>query len=268
LDEPTELKSLRVAAAVGNCLNIVPTFVARAPSAQFDGRTDLQLDWLCAELLPRIRQKHLAVCVEIVCDPAGMTIDDARTFLAAAGRLGFVLKLEAEQTTRMGAVRLASETDVRSISGMNFCDQFDAEILSRSRTIALLLPARSFQGQTTKSPPARLLIDSGVAVALGSGHSPALPATFSMQPVLSIACSELEMTPEEAISAATINAAHAMNRASISGSLEFGKEADLVVLDVPDYREIPYHLGVNYVAMTMRRGQVVYREGSVTCSGE
>jgi imidazolonepropionase len=95
-----------------------------------------------------------------------------------------------------------------------------------------------------------------------------MPATFSMQPVLSLACSELEMTTEEAISGATINAAHAMNRATICGSLEFGKEADLVILDLPDYREIPYHLGVNQVVMTIKRGQVVYREGAVKCSGE
>ena len=84
-----------------------------------------------------------------------------------------------------------------------------------------------------------------------------------MQPVVSYACSGLDMTTEEAISAATINAAHAMDRATVNGSLEYGKQADLLMFDLPDYREIPYHLGVNHVEMVMKKGQVVYREGVV-----
>jgi imidazolonepropionase len=213
-------------------------------------------------MLPKIRDRKLATFAGIVCDPAGFSIEQARIFLATAGRLGFLLKVQAEHATRMGAARLATDMDARSITGLNFCDQLDAEVLSRSRTVAVLLPGRAAQGWT-KAPPARLLIDSGVAVALGSGYSPSLPATFSMQPVVSLACSGLDMTTEEAISASTINAAHAMDRATVNGSLEFGKEADLLMLDVPDYREIPYHLGVNHIELVMKKGQVVYREGAV-----
>ena len=195
-------------------------------------------------------------------------MEQARTFLDDARGLGFLLKIQAEQTTRMGAVRLAVDMGARTISGLNFCDQLDAEMLSRSRTVATLLATPLYQDRLVNFPPARMLIDSGVAVALASGYSPTLPATFSVQPVLSLACTEMGMTPEEAISAATINAAHAMNRANLTGSLEFGKQADLVMLDVPDYREIPYHLGVNHVEMTMRKGKVVYREGGITCPVE
>src|SRR5688572_15659979 len=137
-------------------------------------------------------------------------------------------------------------------------------MLSRSRTIALLMATPGCRDSRNGLLPARLLIDSGVAVALASGYCPSLPAMFGVQPVLSLACMDMGMTAEEAISATTINAAHAMNRAAKTGSLEFGKQADLIILDVPDYHEIPYYLGVNHVEMTMCKGQVVYREGAVT----
>jgi imidazolonepropionase len=263
VEEAPELKALRVCSALGAAYaDTAVTYVASAPSTQFEGRADAQLEWTCAELLPKIRQRNLATFAEVVCDPAGFSLEHARVFLAAAGRLGFLPKIQAEHATRMGAARLATDMDARSITGLNFCNELDAQILSRSRTVAVLLPGRAAQGWT-KAPPARLLIDSGVAVALGSGYSPSLPATFSMQPVVSFACSALDMTTEEAISAATINAAHAMDRATVAGSLEFGKDADLLMLDLPDYREIPYHLGVNHVELVMRKGEVVYREGAV-----
>jgi imidazolonepropionase len=266
LDTNAELKALRVSSSIGDgCCSVVPTFIASADSGQFDGRFDAQLDWICGELLPKIRERHLAVFAEVVCEPGGFTVEQARKLLAAARRLGFLLKLQAEQTTRMGAVRLAIDMDARSVSGLNFCDQFDADMLSRSRLIATLLPPSVYHSRSASFPPARMLIDAGVAVALASGYSPSLPTTFSVEPVLSLACTEMEMTPEEAISAATINAAHAMDRAATTGSLENGKEADLVILDVPDYREIPYHLGVNHVELTMRKGEVVYKEGAITC---
>jgi imidazolonepropionase len=263
VDEASELKSLRVCAVAGGAhANTVVTYVANTPSPESEGGTQRQLEWICNELLPKIRSRKLATFAEVVCDPAGFSIGQARVFLAAAGRLGFLLKMQAEHATRMGAARLAIDMDARGIAGLNFCDRSDAEILARSRTVAVLLPARAAQGWA-RTPPARLLIDAGVAVALGSGYSPSLPATFSMQSVVSLACSALDMTIEEAIAATTINAAHALDRATVNGSLEFGKEADLLMLDLPDYREIPYHLGVNHVEMVMRKGEVVYREGPV-----
>jgi imidazolonepropionase len=269
LDDAAEIKSLRAcAAAAGRCASAVTTYVAYAPSAVFEGHTDRELEWICSELLPKIRHRRLAAFAEIVCDPGGFSIEQARVFLSAAGRLGFLLKVQAEHATHMGAVRLAIDIDARSVTGLNFCDEVDAEMLSRSRAVAVLLPAAPALRRTMKMPPARLLIDSGAAVALGSGYSPSLPATFSMQPVVCLACTDLDMTVEEAISAATINAAHAIDRGSVAGSLEFGKEADLVMLDLADYREIPYHLGVNHVELVMKKGEVVYREGAVLCSGQ
>jgi imidazolonepropionase len=265
LDDAAEMKALRAASNVADAsCSLVPTFVACPPATPADGDMKLQIDWICGELLPKIRQRRLALCTEVVCDPDGFNVDQARTLLRTAHRLGFKLKIQAEQTTRMGAVRLAAEMDVRTVSGLNYCDQRDAEMLARSGAIATLLPTPVYRGREAAYPPARMLIDAGVPVALASGYSPTLPAMSTMQAVLSFACTELAMTPEEAINAATINAAHAMNLAAKTGSLEFGKHADLIMLDVPDYHEIPYYLGVNHVEMTMCKGQVVYSEGAVT----
>jgi imidazolonepropionase len=107
------------------------------------------------------------------------------------------------------------------------------------------------------------MIDAGVAVALATDFNPGTSPTYSMPMILSLACSQMRLTPAEAFAATTINGAHAIRRADRAGSLEAGKDADLVIFNVPDYREIPYHFGVNLVAMTIKRGRVLYREGDV-----
>jgi imidazolonepropionase len=127
------------------------------------------------------------------------------------------------------------------------------EALARSTTIATLLPGES---------AGRALLDRGAAVALATGYGPESPSTLSLQHAMSLACAEMGLTPEEAITAATINAAHSLKLAERIGSLEPGKQADLVLLNCSDYHEIPYHFGVNHVHLTMKLGAVVYREGS------
>jgi imidazolonepropionase len=113
-----------------------------------------------------------------------------------------------------------------------------------------------------------MLVDNGVALALASGFHPPVSSTYNMMTAIAIACTHMGLTPEEAITASTINSAHAILGSAQIGSLEFGKEADLIMLGISDYREIPYQFGVNLVALTMRRGQVVYREGVVACGVE
>jgi imidazolonepropionase len=107
------------------------------------------------------------------------------------------------------------------------------------------------------------MIESGVAVALATDFNPGTSPTYNMQMILSLACSQMRMTPAEALAAATVNGAHAIRCADRAGTIEAGKQADLVVFNVPDYREIPYHFGVNLVAMTIKKGQVLYREGDI-----
>jgi imidazolonepropionase len=129
--------------------------------------------------------------------------------------------------------------------------------------MAALLPAVGFHERRGRYAPGRKLVDGGAAVALGSGFHPVLAPTLSMQTVISLACTRLGLTPEEAIAAATINAAHALRCADRTGSIEYGKAADLVMLDTSDYRDLAHHLGHNMVALTIKRGAVVYRQGGV-----
>ena len=124
-------------------------------------------------------------------------------------------------------------------------------LLAQSQTIATLSPGVVFQRETERHPPARMLIDNGTAVALATGVHP-----VNMQTTIALACRAMNMTPAEAIAASTINGAHAMGRAERLGSIEAGKSADLAILGVPDYRELPYHLGVNLVKLVMIRGAV------------
>jgi imidazolonepropionase len=137
----------------------------------------------------------------------------------------------------------------------------DIRTLGKSRTAATLLPGCDFHLGLAKYAPARELIDAGAIVALATDYNPGTSPTISMPMILSLACSELRMSPAEATAAATINGAYALRRDGRLGSLEVGKQADLAVFEVHDYREIPYYFGVNTCWMTMKKGRIIYRKG-------
>jgi imidazolonepropionase len=139
----------------------------------------------------------------------------------------------------------------------------DAVRLAQSQTVATLLPGPVFHLGTNDYPPARMLIDAGVAIALGSHYHPETSPSQNMQMMIALACGPMSMTPAEAVAAATINAACALSMGSSIGSLESGKSADLLILDVPDYREIPYHFGMNLVHTVMQNGHVLVERSEV-----
>jgi imidazolonepropionase len=168
--------------------------------------------------------------------------------LATARRLGWDVKLRADSAPDTIATAVRSEAI--SLTGLTDVTEQDAIRLSRSQTVAALAPVVSFFSDRAY-PAARILIDNGAAVTLASGVAPA-----NMQMPIALACRGMNMTPGEAISACTINAAHAIDRARSVGSIEPGKSADLTILSVPDYRELPYHFGVNLVKLVIIRGTV------------
>jgi imidazolonepropionase len=140
-----------------------------------------------------------------------------------------------------------SETDIRWLRG--------------TRTIATLLPGSVLHLGSANYPPARRLVDGGIPVALATNFNPGSSPTLNMQMILSLACSQMRMTPAEAITAATIHGAYAVGRGDQVGSLEVGKQADLAIMDVDDYREIPYFFGMNHCTTVIKKGRVVYRRG-------
>ncbi len=255
LDSAAELKTLRL---LSRLPGVVPTYLgAHIPPPEFARRPGAYIEWICQHMLPRIRREGLARFADVYCDAGAFTVKQARRYLEAARGLGFGLRIHAEQFSHTGAARLAAELGAASADHLEQATPEDIAALAASHTIATLLPGAVFHLGSHHYPPARALIEAGAAVALATDFNPGTSPTLSMQMVLSLACSQMRMSPAEAISAATINGAHAVGCAGRAGSLEPGKQADLVVMDVSDYREIPYYFGVNHVHLTMQRGAIV-----------
>lgn len=265
LDDTGERKTLRaVRALAGKPLDLVPTYLgAHVVPPEYAGRADEYIDWVCSRVLPKIRGRNLARYADVYCDEGAFTLAQARRYLEAARGLGFELKVHAEQFSHTGAARLAAEMSAASADHLDYATDDDIRALAGSRTIATLLPGAVFHLGLDRYPPAREMIEAGVAVALATDFNPGTSPTTNMAMVLSLACTRMRMTPAEAIAAATINGAWALGRADRAGSIEAAKDADLVMFDVPDYREIPYHFGVNLVRLTMKRGKVLYRQGEI-----
>ncbi len=242
LDEANEVKTLRVLQrADEGPWDIVRTFYARAAPAGIP--KERHAEAICG-WLPGLVGRDLAEFCEV--NAGAFSRPQAVRILRRAAELKLPVKVQ-------GDVELAVLTGAvaATLAGGGHPDRWEA--LARSATIATLLPSQ-YAG--------RSLIDRGAAVALATGYGPESPSTFSLQQAMAIACAEMGLTPEEAITAATINAAHSLRMSERIGSLEPGKQADLVLLNCSDYREIPYHFGVNHVHLTMKLGAVVYREGS------
>jgi imidazolonepropionase len=178
--------------------------------------------------------------------------------LQAGREYGLVPRLHAEQLTRTGATQLAVKLGAASCDHLEQINGADMRALAKSNTVATLLPGCDFHLGLKKYAPARALIDAGAIVALATDYNPGTSPTVSMPMILSLACAQLRMTPAEAIAAATINGAYALKRGDKIGSLDVGKQADFAVFDVADYREIPYHFGMNTCSLTFKRGRVIH----------
>jgi imidazolonepropionase len=257
----SELKMLRVLAILnGKPLDVIPAYGgAKFLPPGLEGIETAYIEALCTDFLPVISRRKLARFAAVNCElfaPAA-----ARRYLDCARKLGF--RLSVRRGTSAYAVPLALEMDAALIV-LDGITQGEISELAKSRTMAQLTPASAFQRRPERYVFARPLIESGVAVALASGFGIQGSPTYNMQMVISLACSEMKMSPAEAISAATINAAHATGCNAQCGSLEPGKRADMLFLNVEDYRDPVYRFGINHVHMVLKNGAVVYQEGEVT----
>ena len=262
--QAAELKILRVQNLLRKQpISVVSTFMARFVPGRESVTPSGYIDWLCTSMLPLVRKRELAEFADIFCEEGVFTAEEARRYLTTAQRLGLGVKMHTGQTLNAGGIATAIELGATSVGHAIYINDQDARMLAPSATIVTLLPGPVFHLGAQRYAPARMLIDRGVAVALASDYNPETSPSHNMQMMLSLACREMSMTPAEAISAATINGAHALRRADRIGSLEPGKDADLIVVGVPDYREIPYHFGDNLVETTMKRGNVIYRAAEV-----
>jgi imidazolonepropionase len=209
-------------------------------------------------MLPEVAKEKLAEFCDVFCDRGAFTKWESRRILVAAKEQGLAPRLHAEQLSRTGATQLGVELGAASCDHLEQINAADIRALAKSETVATLLPGCDFHLGWKNYAPARRLIEAGAIVALATDYNPGTSPTVSMPMILSLACDQLRMSPAEAIAASTINAAYALKREKRIGSLESGKQADIAVFEVEDYREIPYYFGMQRCWMTMKNGEIIY----------
>lgn len=270
LDVASELKILRLhkELAAEQPVDIASTFLgAHVVPAEYLGEPSgvkKYIALLTEELIPEVAQEKLAEFCDVFCDRGAFTREQSAEILQAGKRHRLTPRVHAEQLSRTGAAQLAVKLGAASCDHLEQVNSSDIAALAKSQTVATLLPGCDFHLGLKQYAPARKLIDSGAIVALATDYNPGTSPTVSMPMILSVACSQLRMTPAEAITAATFNAAYALRRDNRVGSLGVGKFADLAIFDVADYREIPYYFGVNTCWMTIKRGVAVYAADKAT----
>ncbi len=244
-------------------LEIVSTFLgAHVVPAEYRGTPDgpqRYVALLINRLIPEVAERKLAEFCDVFCDRGAFSRGQSEQVLEAGRRHGLLPRVHAEQLTRTGATQLAVQLGAASCDHLEQVNQADIRALAKSKTVATLLPGCDFHLGLRHYAPARDLIEAGAIVALATDYNPGTSPTLSMPMILSLACTQLRMTPAEGVAAATINAAYALRREKEVGSLEVGKIADIGVFEVEDYREIPYFFGVNKCWMTIKRGEIVFR---------
>lgn len=261
LDVANELKSLQVIEQLRreSRLEIVPTLLAaHAVPRAYRGRARDYVDLVTKRLIPAAAKLGVAEFVDCFCDRVAFGVGDCRRVLDAGRRAGLIPRIHAEQLSRMGSLGMTIELGAASADHLDYASATDIRALARSSVVATLVPGANFHLGLRRYPPARRLIDAGAIVALATDFNPGTSPTPNLQFILALACSAMRMTPAEAVSAATLNAAYSLRRAARLGSLEAGKQADLAVMDVDDYRKIPYLFAVNHCGMTVKRGRIIH----------
>ncbi len=252
LDRETELASLRAIAAAGG----IPTWLgAHAVPPEFDDAT-AYVDFLLAEVLPEAAE--LAEAADVFVERGAFGVDDARRYLEACASAGLALRLHGDQFTELGAIALAIELGARSVDHLEATGAGGVAALASSSVVGVLLPASAlFLGRSM--PPARELADAGAAIALATDFNPGSAFCESLPLVCSLACTQLRLSPEEALAACTVNAAWILGRSGSIGRLAPGFDADLTLIDASDWRHLAYHLGGETVAGVVCKGEVAWR---------
>lgn len=267
LDVETELKQLKVMQALNDTpdrkVDIVPTFLgAHAVPKEFLGKSDIYLNFLIYDMLPRIREMELAKNCDIFCEKGVFTVAQSRRLLKAAQKLGFGIKIHADEMTCSGGAKLAVELNALSADHLLHVSKKGIQALAQSDVVATLLPLTAF---SLREPYARgrEMIDSGCAVALATDLNPGSALSGSIPLVFALACLNMKMTVNEVITALTLNAAAAIGRANQLGSIETCKQGDFTLLNVDTPNIMPYYIGMNHVKTTIKAGRIVSTEISI-----
>lgn len=259
LSTEEELKQLRVIRALNGAqpVELAPTFLgAHALPRAYQNRRGDYLRLLCEEMIPAVAEEGLAEFCDVFCESGVFTADEAEQILRAGLQHGLLPKLHADEIDAIGGSQLAGKLGAVSAEHLIVCPESGIESLARGGTVACLLPATSFYLNAGYAP-ARSMIEAGVPVALATDFNPGTCPCLNLQLVINLGCLKYRMTPEEVLTAVTLNAAAAICRAERIGTVEPGKQADLAVWNAPDLEYLCYRLGSNLVRNVVKRGQIV-----------
>jgi imidazolonepropionase len=253
-----EVRSLAVASALDVGGDIVPTFLgAHAVPPEFDGDTEGYVRLLIGEMIPTIARRRMARFCDVFCERGYFNLDQSRRILVAAKAAGFGLRMHADELSPGGGAELAAELGCVTADHLLEVSEGGIQALARAGTIAVLLPGTSFFLGMMRFAPARRMIELGVPLALATDCNPGSSMLPNLQQAIAIGCIGLHLTAAEALVATTRNAAHSLGLGHERGALVAGLRADLVVLDLPTHKLLPYAHGVNHASVVMRQGEVV-----------
>ncbi|MCD6356588.1 MAG: imidazolonepropionase [Anaerolineaceae bacterium] len=266
----TELKQLKVALNLNKKgpLEVYPTFLgAHAVPSDFKENPDAYVDILCKEMLPAVKdwwgrtvEKQPLPFVDVFCEKGAFDVGQSRKILETAKKMGFPLKIHVDEFENIGGSSLAAELCAVSADHVVKTSQRDIAALADAKTVAVSLPCTPFGLAEDKYSPAKDMIKAGCIFALASDLNPGTAWCGNMQFAMALACRYMGLTPAQAIAASTINAAAAIGRQEYIGSIEIGKQADMILLSVSDYRNLPYRFGANLVSAVIKKGKAYLKE--------
>ena len=264
LELDTELRMLKALLTLDEegPLELAITFLAaHAIAPEYKDDPQAYTDLICNEMLPKVRRwwpvARSLPFVDVFCETGAFNLEQSRQILSAASQLGFPLKIHADEFDNLGGAALASQMHAVSADHLVASSQDDIQAIARSKTVAVGLPATPFGLAEQKYTPAKDILDANGILAIATDLNPGTAWCESMQFAIALACRYMGLTPAQAIAAATINAAAAIDRADKIGSLEPGKQADLIVVNVPEYTHLGYRFGTNLVKQVIKRGKIV-----------
>jgi imidazolonepropionase len=257
-----ELKILRVMKALqeSHPIDIIPTFLG-AHTLPRECRNDRAnyMGLLTEEMIPQVARERLAEFCDVFCEEKAFTVEESKKILETGKRYGLKPKIHADQLSPGGGAELAAEVNAYSADHLEFVSQEGIRKMAEKGVTAVLLPGASFFLSVKKYPPAREMVRQGVSVSLATDLNPGSSMTESLPMMMTMGCTMYKLLPKEVIQATTIHAARSMGREKEIGSLEVGKEADLLLLDIPNFRCLPYHFGVDHVELVIKKGEIVYQ---------
>jgi len=269
LDPQSELRMLEVIEKLDQMLpvDLIPTFMpAHAVPPEFENHSSGYVDLICEQMIPaavswfegsHFSAKGTPFFIDVFCETGAFSVAEARRIIDAGRKRGMKAKVHVDQFTNLGGVSMALECEATSIDHLDFITDVEVALLAKSDTVAVLCPTVNLHSGSSQFPDGRRLLDAGSAIALSTDFNPGSSPCASMPLVMALACRYLKMNPAESLNAATINAAYASGIGTTAGSIERGKQADLLILKSDDWRGPAYELGGNPIAKVIKNGSPI-----------